>query len=70
MPVVMIRDGQKSRLEMSTPQGAQVIISDAATGETLSLVNFGGEQTGAAHDVGRRSEIRRLNGRGMPRPRP
>lgn len=44
MPVVMIRDGQKSRLEMSTPQGAQVIISDAATGETLSLVNFGGEQ--------------------------
>jgi hypothetical protein len=44
MPVVMIRDGQKSRIEMSTPQGNQVIISNGETGETISLVNFGGQQ--------------------------
>jgi len=44
MPVVMIRDGQKQRLEMSTPQGNQVIISNGETGETISLVNFGGQQ--------------------------
>lgn len=44
MPVVMIRDGQKMRVEMSGPQGTNTIISDAATGETLSLVSMGGRQ--------------------------
>jgi len=43
LPVVMIRDGQKARFEITTPAGVQTMITDASTGEAISLTNMGGQ---------------------------
>jgi hypothetical protein len=53
MPGVLIRDGQKVRMEMNSPQGAMVVISNPDTGDMYTIVNAGGRQiatrsTGAA----------------------
>ncbi len=42
VPLVMIRDGQKMRLEMTTGEGQSIIISNGETGETFVLANAGG----------------------------
>jgi hypothetical protein len=44
MPIVMIRSGEKVRMEMNGPQGAMVIVSNPETNETFSIVNAGGRQ--------------------------
>ncbi|GAM97738.1 hypothetical protein U91I_01366 [alpha proteobacterium U9-1i] len=44
MPVVIVRDGQKVRMEMNGPQGAMVVISNPETGETFSIISGGGRQ--------------------------
>lgn len=36
-PIVMIRDGQKMRMEISSPDGEMVIISNGETGESLII---------------------------------
>ena len=43
MPLVMIRDGKKMRLEMETGAGQSAVISNGETGETFILVNAGGQ---------------------------
>jgi hypothetical protein len=43
MPVVMIRDGQKQRMEFNSPQGASVFIANAETGEAFSISTMGGQ---------------------------
>ncbi len=42
VPLVMIRDGQKMRLEMTTGEGQSTIISNGETGETFVIANAGG----------------------------
>lgn len=42
-PIVMVRDGQKSRIEFSTTQGSSALISDGATGESLMLMTARGQ---------------------------
>lgn len=42
MPIVMIRDGRKSRVEVTTGEGAATIISNGDTGETFVLTAQGG----------------------------
>lgn len=44
MPVVMIRSGQKMRMEISAGGGDAVIISNAETGETLMISEAQGRQ--------------------------
>lgn len=44
MPVVMIRDGHKMRMEMSGDQGQTVIIVDPDSGENLMISNAMGRQ--------------------------
>ena len=42
MPIVMIRDGLKSRVEVTTGEGAATMISNGETGETFVLTTQGG----------------------------
>jgi len=44
MLVVIIRSGQKVRMEMNGPQGAMVIVSNPEANATFSIVNAGGRQ--------------------------
>jgi hypothetical protein len=51
VPVVMVRDGQKVRMEFSTDEGDSTIISDNATGESLVLVTAGGRTMAMRADM-------------------
>lgn len=42
MPIVMIRDGRKMRMEISAPEGQSTLITNADTGESFILSNAGG----------------------------
>lgn len=42
MPIVMIRDGQKMRMEMNAPQGLSTIITNGDSGESYVLTTQGG----------------------------
>lgn len=42
MPVVMIRDGRKMRMEVNAAQGASTIITNGDTGESFIITNQGG----------------------------
>jgi hypothetical protein len=42
MPIVMIRDGRKSRVEVTSGDGAYTMISNGDTGETFVLTSQGG----------------------------
>jgi hypothetical protein len=44
IPVVMIRDGRKMRMEVNAPQGAAIIITNGETGESFVITNQGGRQ--------------------------
>ena len=44
MPVVMIRDGRKMRMEMTTEQGPAIMIMDPDSGENLMISNAMGRQ--------------------------
>ena len=43
MPVVMIRDGQKQRMEFSTPEGESTLIVNGETGEAFMVTVAGGQ---------------------------
>jgi hypothetical protein len=43
-PIVMIRDGQKMRMEINSPEGQMVIISNGDTGESLIISQAQGRQ--------------------------
>jgi hypothetical protein len=43
MPVVMIRDGRKMRMEINAPQGASTLITNAETGESFIISDAGGQ---------------------------
>ncbi len=43
-PIVMIRDGNKLRMEMSTPQGDMVIITNPDSGEDYAITSAGGQR--------------------------
>lgn len=45
MPVVMIRSGNKMRMEMAGPLGQMAMITNAETGESFMLVTSGGRTT-------------------------
>lgn len=42
LPIVMIRDGVRTRMEISVGGGQTVVVSNAETGEAFSLTNIGG----------------------------
>lgn len=42
-PMVMIRDGQKLRMEMASPQGQMTIITNGDTGESFMITSAGGQ---------------------------
>ena len=42
MPIVMIRDGQRMRMEVTTPEGQSVIVSNGQTGEGFVVTNAAG----------------------------
>jgi hypothetical protein len=44
MPVVMIRDGRKQRMEMTTAEGQTIMIVNPDTGEDYVISNVGGQQ--------------------------
>lgn len=44
MPIVMIRDGSKLRMEMNGPQGEMVIITNPESGEDYVITNAGGQR--------------------------
>ncbi len=44
MPIVMIRDGSKMRMEMNGPQGEMVIITNPDSGEDYVITNAGGRR--------------------------
>lgn len=44
IPVVMIRDGRKMRMEVNAPQGATTIINNGDTGESFVITTQGGRQ--------------------------
>lgn len=44
MPIVIVRSGQKVRMEMNGPQGAMVVVHNPEASQTFSLVNTGGRQ--------------------------
>lgn len=43
VPVVMIRDGQKLRMEISAPEGQSTIITNAETGESFIIATAAGQ---------------------------
>lgn len=43
MPVVMIRDGQKQRMEFNSPQGESTLIVNGETGEAFMITVAGGQ---------------------------
>jgi hypothetical protein len=43
MPVVMIRDGRRMRLEMTSAQGQMAIINNPDSGETFMVTSSGGQ---------------------------
>lgn len=45
MPVVMIRSGNKVRMEMTSPMGQMAMVNNADAGESFVLVTNGGETT-------------------------
>ncbi len=44
MPVVMVRDGGKMRLEINAPEGASTIITNGETGESFVITTHNGRQ--------------------------
>lgn len=42
LPIVMIRDGRKLRMELTTAEGQTTIIADRETGESFIVTNAGG----------------------------
>jgi hypothetical protein len=44
IPIVMIRSGQKLRMEINTPEGQSIIVSDGETGESFMIAHAGGRQ--------------------------
>ncbi|HYD87789.1 MAG TPA: hypothetical protein VEA80_09960 [Vitreimonas sp.] len=52
MPVVMIRDGQRQRVEMTTPAGATTMIMNSQTGEAYVITNAGGQTVAMRMDAG------------------
>jgi outer membrane lipoprotein-sorting protein len=44
-PVVMIRSGDKMRMEMASPQGQMAVVSNGETGESFVLMTSGGQTT-------------------------
>jgi hypothetical protein len=44
MPIVMIRDGRKSRIEITTGEGASTIVTNGDTNESFVLTTQGGHQ--------------------------
>lgn len=44
MPIVMIRDGQRQRIEMMTPAGATTMIVNPDTGESYVITGASGQQ--------------------------
>jgi putative hemolysin len=42
MPIVMIRSGNKMRMEIATPEGQSIIVSNGDTGESFVLTNAAG----------------------------
>lgn len=49
MPVVTIRDGRKFRMELASGEGDIVIINNPDAGETLSIINRGGQRVAMRH---------------------
>lgn len=49
IPVVMVRSGQKSRMEMNRPEGQMVMISDLETHDAYQIVSRGGRTLMAMH---------------------
>ncbi|MBC7768686.1 MAG: hypothetical protein H7124_07850 [Phycisphaerales bacterium] len=43
MPIVMMRDGQRQRLEVTTPAGPATMIMNTQTGENYVITNAGGQ---------------------------
>lgn len=43
LPVVMIRSGNKVRMEMNSPQGAMIVVNNADTQENFVLMTNGGQ---------------------------
>jgi|CXWL01.1.fsa_nt_gi hypothetical protein len=44
MPIVIVRDGQKARMEMNSARGEVTVISNPEAGEIYSIVNAGGRR--------------------------
>lgn len=42
LPMVMIRSGAKTRMEINAPQGASTVVSNGETGESFVITNAGG----------------------------
>ncbi len=42
MPIVMIRDGQKMRMEVNTPEGRSIIVSNGENGESFVIATAAG----------------------------
>ena len=45
MPVVMIRSGNKMRMEIASPQGQMAVINNGETGDSFVLMTSGGQTT-------------------------
>lgn len=43
LPLVLMRDGQRQRMEMQTPEGATTVIANAETGESFVITTAGGQ---------------------------
>lgn len=44
LPIVMIRSGDKMRMEVASPQGQSIIVTNGDSGESFILTNAGGRQ--------------------------
>lgn len=51
MPIVIIRDGPKARMEMTSARGEVTIISNPDTGDVYSIVNAGGRNMALRADA-------------------
>jgi hypothetical protein len=51
MPGVMIRDGQKMRMEMTSARGGMIMISNPEAGETYTIMSGGGQQIATRTDA-------------------
>lgn len=43
MPLVLVRDGQKQRMELNGEEGSSIIISNGETGESFTIVTMNGQ---------------------------